>query len=332
MKRILVILALAIALAPFATFAEEEYSTKAEDLGGVIRMSVVSQNDIYVDNSDVITADGLRHKDIITIDAQLTNKIRAVIKMKFTHWFKKNGINNPENEHKLDNILNQAYIEIREIGGIPMAIVIGKHHIAFGQTFPGMPLYDNDPMFLPSLQDQVIGFTVSLADVGFFDLIQISGFETGAGDLDIGTFDGGSVRFSKQVTDKIKAQVSYMYNGHGDMDEEHRGSIGFVYESGEWTAWMEGIYLNGSAKYPDSDFGITAGVRKQWGPGKVVVQLSYVHEALAQIGLGYIIAINEYLTFGPEVRYTNYNDGRGDDVSIVMRLTYKFKAQVNLKD
>ena len=43
------------------------------------------------------------------------------------------------------NFISQAYIEIREIKDIPVAIIIGKQPIQFGQNVEMMPFFQNGP-------------------------------------------------------------------------------------------------------------------------------------------------------------------------------------------
>ena len=172
----------------------------------------------------------------------------------------------------------------------------------------------------------MIGLTVALANVPFFDLVEASAFETTPGDLHIGTIDGGSVRLTKNLTDKISAELSLLHAGHGAAKNESRASLGFIYSSGKWTAWVEGIFLRGNEEFPDAGFSVTAGTSRVWGPGKVAVEAVYIQKSLAQIGLGYILQGTPHFSVGPEIRYTR-TDNSADNLALGVRALFTFDTR-----
>jgi hypothetical protein len=298
----------------------DEVSTNAEDLGGVIKVSAQTKADFFYNNSTGDYLDNLNNKANVKISAQLSKQIKLVIGLELKSKLRANG-DNTTSDFDIEKFLKEAYIEIKNIDGVPVAFVVGKHKIAFGQDFSDMPGSDLGPLHNTAKMDQVMGVTVSLDKLPFFDLVQISGFETGAGDLKIGDLDGASIRLTKNITDQIKAQASYMHAGNGTDDDEDRVSVGLIYDNGDWTAWIEGIYTNGNS---DFDHGVSGGASKKVGPGRVVVEATYLHDALTQYGVGYKFMVGKNLEFGPEVRYVDYADGRDSETQILIRAKVKF--------
>ena len=88
----------------------------------------------------------------------------------------------------LQKFIREAYIEIRNINNIPVAIIIGKQPITFGQNIQEMPGWANSPM--RNLQElrEVYGLTITLTKsaLGLFDQIEYSLFEQESGDLSLG--------------------------------------------------------------------------------------------------------------------------------------------------
>lgn len=331
MKKLLLVLVLFAFVSATNLFADNS-TDRAEDLGGPITISGGTYTDFTFKDADNDTdLDGLKNKTVIKISADLSENIRAFILMKFYHYFKKNGETHIYNDGDLEKWFNQAYIMIHNIDGVPMAFVVGKHEVAYGLGGGAykMPIPENTPLWVPGRVDQVFGFTVSLKDVPFFDLVELSGFETEAGDFDIGEINGASVRLTKDITDKIKARISHINKNTDDLDETHNTSIGLIYKDGTWTGWFEGIYMNGSALFPNSDYGFSSGIAKQLEGGRVVVEVTYIQDSLWHYGLGFLIDIVENVQIGPEIRYNDYEDGREDGWQVAVRLIIKFKPKNN---
>jgi hypothetical protein len=248
----------------------------------------------------------------VKFTGKIAENIRLVIKTMLDRELRKDGAN-VSSDFDLENFIKEAYIKIDNVGGQPIAFVVGKHEIAFGQNHAGMPMYHNNPVYDLAKQDQVIGFTVALNYnlFGLVDSVEASVFETEAGDLSIGDVDGVSIRLTKALSKKITLEVSGMHKGNGDAEEEQRLSVGLLYRSGSWTAWAEGLYLKNNEAYPDSDFALTGGVSKEMGPGTLTVESTWIQDSLLELGLGYKLYITENVMVGPELRYTVYD---GDDL------------------
>ena len=300
-------------VAPISLNAQPE----ANELGGPIEVS----GKIVVDTGwdSVVEAENLRFKGgKIKITAALAEHIKLVIGFDLERELIKNGVE-VSDEFDFEDFLKEAYIEIKNVGGQALVFVAGKHEIAFGQDYTGLPNYHNNPVHNAAEYNEVFGFTLRYEIDNFFDLIEFSAFETERSDLSVGDIDGGSVRLTKELTDEIKAKLSYARIG----DDETRASLGFIYEQGKWTTWAEGLYVDGSAKYPDAGFMITGGVKREVGPGKVIVETSFIEDTLWQMGTGYEVKVAKNVTVGPEVRYTERKNAE-NGWQVGVRTTIKF--------
>lgn len=269
----------------------------ASDLGGDIRVSTDYSTNVITSN------DWKTHVEsygLIRIDAKLAKSIKAVIKLRLKASLSSKGLK-IEDDPNLEKWIEEAYIIIRKVGVTPVAFVVGKHRVAFGQSFSDMPMHEeNSPLIDKSKIDQVIGFTLSLSNVPFFDLVEMSVFETGKGDLVVGAVEARSVRLSKNLTKKIKSQVPLKHNGN-----EKAHSIGFVYDDGDWTFWVEGIF------YSQKEYGYVFGASKPFMNGTIACEFNYIRESIMQYGIGYKYWINKKVSVGPEIRYSqriNYQD------------------------
>jgi len=249
----------------------------------------------------------------VRLTTRITENIRAVITTQLDRDLITDG-RGATQTFDVENFIKEAYTEVRQVGGQPIAFVIGKQPIPFGQRMLKLPMSrPENPTERLTREEEVFGFTVAL-DYNFFNLIdkvEMSVFETEAGDLQIGKVDGASIRLSKQLTEKLKLTMSYMHLGNGhdkSLESEDRGTIGLVYTSGAWTAWVEGIAMTNNRDNPNSDYAVTAGVARKLGPGEIAVEASYIQNSLTQLGLGYRMNVTKNLSIGPEVRYTWYDD------------------------
>lgn len=288
----------------------------AEDLGGPIEISGKIVTDASWDTA--VEAENLRFKGgKIKITAKLAKHIKLVLGFDLQRELIKNGVE-VSDDFDFEDFFKEAYIEIKNVGGQALVFVVGKHEIAFGQDYAGLPIYHNNPVHGAAEYNEVFGFTMRYEMDNFFDLIEISAFETEKSDLSIGEINGGSVRLTKKMNDKLKAKLSA-----ARIDEETRISLGFVFEEGKWTTWAEGLYVEGSAKYPDAGYMITGGVKRDLGPGRVAVEGSFIQDTLWQLGIGYEMPIADNVTVGPEIRYTDRENGESG-WQVGVRTTIKF--------
>jgi len=266
----------------------------------------------------------------VTLSTQWNDKVRAVVTAKLEEIFKKNNVSLTD-DFSLSEFIEEAYIEIQEIGGSATAVIIGKQPIPFGQNVQAMPIFSNNP--LANLQEikEVYGLTVDMSEglFGLVDQFEASVFETEGGDLAIGKVDGLSVRMSKMLTDQwlLTASHARLGNDHLNTGKEKRTSVGLIGENEEGTivGWVEGIYFSNNPEYPNSKYAITAGgMIKVHETTDVIVEFSHIENEMNEIALGVQTALTENLTAGAEVRHRNFTNGRDDELVFGVNLTYRF--------
>lgn len=265
----------------------------------------------------------------VKLSLEWKNKVRAVVKTKLEEIFAENKID-LNDDFSLGEFIKEAYIEIREVNGSPMAIIVGKQPMAFGQGVEAMPLFKNNPLVQLQEIDEVFGVTVDLSEglFGIFDQAELSVFETEGEDLKLGEIDGVSLRLSKMITDQILLTLSHaeLGNNHLDSGHERRTSIGLIGEStdGVLVGWVEGIYFSNNPEYPKAEFGLTVGgMMRVHETTDVIVEYNMIQNELQEIGLGVRTNLTQNVTVGAEVRYRNYVE-RKDDVIFGISLTYRF--------
>ncbi len=293
---------------------------KASDLGGPITIngSIALQGFFSQMSGGKSAAYPYGVGDVV-LDAKISENVRAHILILAYQNLLKMGVE----RQKIDEILYEAYIKITNVGGKPIAFIIGKQSVAFGQTLMKLPNAGSDPSIAVSSYDQVIGLTVSLEKVGFFDLVDASVFETGQGDLKIGTFDGGAIRLTKKLSDKLKFQVSAMHAGKGSSPDEDRQSVGFVFKDGGWTFWAQGIHMAGNSYFPNSNWSAIVGGEYKWENQRIVVQAWYLSEGFTSVSIGYSVEVSQDVFLSPEVRYITRADGTVETQYIVLT-SYRF--------
>ena len=270
-------------------------------------------------------------QDEILLTDKLSQNIKASIKMKLDRDLILEGSPLPQ-DFDFESFIKAANIEIKNIGGKPVAIVIGKHEVAYGFDTPMMPLPKESPVHELGVLNEVIGFTVTLDTKNMlFDSVAASVFETKGDDLKIGTIDGYAVRFSKEVSDQIEVKASAMHLGNGDSPElgpENRQDIGIIIKSkdGKWAFWNENIHFDNNPDYINSHYAISAGIAHSIGKGQVSIDATLIPETLKRVGVGYNINLTKNIVAGAEVNYTKYNRDTGltDGIQYGVSLIYVF--------
>jgi hypothetical protein len=277
----------------------------AADLGEPMTVSgTFSQQSRFTENSSITY--GIAN---IKLTAELSDTVTAVLMMRIRQDLTTQGVPS----QTIEQMLSEAYIRIDKVGGKPVAFIFGKQTVAFGNMQTKDPSFELNPINAANYQRDVIGFTVQLEDVPFFDLVEASIFETKAKDLKIGDVDGASVRVSKDITDKWKLVASGMHKGNGTANDDNRGTVGFLFKDGNWTVWSEGVYMNGNATYPNSHWAAVTGAeykinKKQ----RIVVEGSYISDCITRISAAYEIQVFENFYVAPEVAYVFKPDGTSE--------------------
>lgn len=309
-----------------------------DDLDAELDENLESDFQIAVDgeiNASGITGNGDTasgtsfQESYVSLSATYKNKVRAVLTAKLEEIFKENKVE-LNDDFSLGEFIKEAYIEIREIKGAPVAVIVGKQPIAFGQNVQAMPLFQNNPLAGLQEIDEVFGVTVELTEglFGIFDQAEVSVFESKGGDFEVGKIDGVSVRLSKALTDNWLLSLSHAEQGneHLGTGTEKRTSVGLIGETsdGMLVGWVEGIYFSNNPEYPNSSFGITAGgMMRVHETTDIIVEYTWVEKEVQQIGLGARVALTSNVSVGAEIRYSDYVS-RKDEVTFGVNLTYTF--------
>lgn len=326
-KKLLPLLALTFALSPSQVMAQ---SNDLELLDGDFRIGYEGE----INSNGLASTEGRSslnfRESYISLNAEWKNKIRLVLTAKLEEIFKNNEVSFND-DFSLEEFIEEAYIEIKEVGGSPIAIIVGKQPIPFSQKVQAMPLFMENPVASLQSINEVYGLTVDLTEglFGIFDQVEISAFETEKGDLKLGTIDGVSVRLSKMLTDNILLTMGHaeMGNSHLNTGHERRTSVGLIAESndGMLVGWVEGMFFSNNPTYPNASFAITAGgMVRVHRTTDVVVEFNYVENTLNQYAIGTRTALTANTTLGVEVRYNDYQDGRDNDVVFGVNLNYSF--------
>ena len=306
--------------------------TYAQDLELLDGDFVVGYEGEINNNSSISSENGAGmnfDSSYISLNAEWKNKIRLVLTGKLEAIFNDNSVEFND-DFSIEEFIQEAYIEIKEVGGTPIAVIVGKQPIPFAQNVQAMPIFSNNPLADLQVIDEVYGLTVDLTEglFGIFDQVEISAFETEDGDLSIGSIDGVSVRLSKMLTDNILLTVGHaeLGNSHLSSGSESRTTVGLIGESddGMLVGWVEGMYFSNSPTYPNSSFAITAGAMvRVHRTTDVIVEFNYVEKELYQYAIGTRTALTENLSLGAEVRYNDYIVG-DNEIVFGVNLTYTF--------
>jgi hypothetical protein len=304
---------------------EVDISSLENDISSNFSVDVegeISTNFVNSDNNGYSNNFG---NSFVSLSAGFQDRVRAVITANLELLFNEDSMDLTD-DLNMGEFIQEAYIEIRAVNGLPVAFIIGKQPIAFGQNVQEMPLFANNPMGDLQEVSEVIGLTVTLDQglFGLFDQAELSLFETEAGDLDVGEFNGASVRLSKNITDQIQATLSHVVNG----EEERRTSLGIIAESsdGRLVGWAEGVKFSNNPDHGDSDLALTVGGKYSvTETTDVVVEYTYLNNEIHQLAAGAKVSLTESLTVGAEVRYSNYVEAQEeDDITFGVNMTYAF--------
>jgi hypothetical protein len=317
------ILTTPLSLAANSHTEESASNGTAADLGGPITLDgVIGIQDVF---KSISTGNSLNTPYLagtIVLDAKISESVRARIMLLAVQ----NLVEMGATPQKIEKLLYEANIRISNVGGTPVAFVIGKQSVSFGQTLMKLPNASSDPSKLVTGQSEVIGLTISLEDVGFFNLVEASVFETTGGDLSIGEFDGGSIRLTKKVSDKLKVQVSTMHAGHGNGPNENRQSVGLILNEGSWSFWAQGIHIDGSTYFPNTHWSSVAGFDYKWNNQRIVVQALYLSDAFTSLSIGYQIEIIKDVSISPEARYVMRSNGT-KELQYIITTNYRFSTR-----
>ena len=301
-------------------------ASEAESLGGPIAISGELNSDYGSDGT-------FRTDGYVKVSADVTDNIKAVLKLELDRYFYENGVE-VDDDFDIETFIEEAYVEFSNHGGKLSAVIVGKKPIYFGSRASALPNSDNSPVDAATKLEQVYAVTVQFEDVGFLDLIEASVFESEGNDLNFGDVNGYAITLEKSITDKLSVIASAALTERED--DEKLITVGLVNHSGDWKSHAEFIYRdfdgqsaqqNNGVLGPqyawEGDLAAVLGVAKKAGPGTVAVELSVIEDTLIQVGAGYNLHISDNMEIGPEIRYTDLDNG-DSDTSVAVRLKLKF--------
>lgn len=285
-------------------------------------------------DSDWSDNSGLSLRAQMTVSAQISENIRAVVTAEIKEGLMASGewTTLDFDDNKLEEMIREAYVEVKMVSGTPMAFIIGKQEIAFGQNFSGLAMSDrgvNGNMSNLSRVDGVIGMTVKL-DANFFGLIDSvegSVFENGSGDLEVGEMNNVSVRMGGELTENIRFSASYMNRDLGASERSQTASVGVIYSNGDWTAHVEGIGMIDNDDIMDTELAVNTGLAYDMGHGVVAVEYSWIEESVRELGISYETEIADGIKIGPQGTY----DVDSEDFTGGVRLSFTKKIAVAKK-
>lgn len=263
-----------------------------------------------------------------------TRNIRFLLLAKFEADLRENGVSLPV-DFDIEKFIWSAFIEIREVAGQPVALIVGKHNMAFGSNATRLPTEDAFGIGENLIRTgEVIGVTVRLDKriLNFLDTLEASIFETGQSDLGIGSIDGFAVRVSKRVVRNVVAKASYRYRGFGDdntKNEEHTFGLAVVYSDGRWSAWVEGLGLVDNNNYPNANFALVIGVARFLSFGEVSGEFQFVENHFHAYRVGLKVPVTRNIMVGPEARYTVNNNGKSS-FAIGARVKVETRTRINI--
>lgn len=330
MKRALPIFTLGLLLAnPLSAFAQDGGDDIAI-LGGDFNIGVEGEINLSSRSSTSGTHDAYLSGSYVSLSVGFKDKVRAVVTTKLEEIFKDSSLSLNE-QFELGEFIKEAYIEIRDVGGKPIALVVGKQPMSFGQKVQAMPLFKNNPMEDLQKIDEVFGFTVDLQEglFGLFDQVEISAFESGAGDLEIGKIDSLSIRLSKMLTDNWLLTASHAEIGHSGSGNgrERRTSIGLIGETtdGFLVGWVEAVLFSNNPKHQDSNLAFTiGGMIRVSETTDVIVEYNTIVNEVREIGVGVRTALTRNLSAGAEVRWIDHLNTDRQELTFGVSLSYTF--------
>ena len=310
----LFLLATSFILVPKVSLADTEFE-------GVIRNDFVFQRQINEDQSKTIRDSLHTQETYIKLSNEVSEHIRVAVALELNRSLRQNGKWSPQESININTLLRDATIEIHDVSGYPVAFIIGKQEIAFGQGVAGMPSYTQSGLYNTLGLNRVVGLTVRLDKkiLNIIDSIESSVFSS-QGDASIfnnklGRVDSASFRLRGEIKERLQYTASAMFLGNKHLGlgfEENRYSIGLLYtdEKKTWMTWVEGIYHD-DKKNPNygenAHYGFCAGISRNIGPGNIVTELTYIQNLMTEWGLGYKLKATRNMNIGPELRLTQWN-------------------------
>lgn len=268
-------------------------------------------------------------ESFLELSLQWRRRVRLQVALKLEAALKESSIQLTE-DFSLGEFIRDAYIEIREIGGKNVILIVGKRNIPISIM--------EDDSFMPFNSEgighelrnikEVFGFTLETRRLNFlgFEDASVSFFETEGGDFRVGDIDGFSVRLTHNLKrEDLDLVIGHtrLGNGHLDTDAETRTNIGLIYNQEKYAARFEVFYLNNNPNFPDARLATVTGIRYDVNSyTQVVMETTLIFRELMQISLGVKTNLTSRLSVGAEVGYIRNFDDK-DEVYAGVSLKYR---------
>lgn len=352
-----IIFSLALLLNSFAFISDtapaQPRRGTASDLGGTITRDPVEVGAVI--HSDYSLSGNFGSDGFIIISAALNSKLRAVLKLELERLIYTSGQFVTQTVD-LNKFIEEAYIELRNHDGKLAAVVVGKHPIYLGTHGSRMPNAHNSPTHGTTEIQEVFGVTLTFRDVGFFDLIETSVFESQGGDLAIGAINGTAIQLTKDITESLSLILSAAQVRRENT--EQLVTLGLIKRSGKWSFYGDFVYRRGHLEsvedhiahdmedeighgshtglghdhsHWDGNFAATIGMARKIGRGVAAIEVSYIDKTLVQYGIGYTLHINPNLSVGSELRHTCHT-GESCNTTALVRVTLRLGSSVGKGD
>jgi hypothetical protein len=279
-------------------------------------------------------------------NSMLGNKIHLSLGLKLETLFKENKIKLKDKDFNWQEFVKEAKIEIREIMGMPVAIIVGKQPIPFANVDDLKKLGEFDDDELSSIEDikEVFGISLRLTPniLNSIFKIDLSVFESKSRDLEIGSVDSFSVRLTKSVTDNTEISFSHARLGNKDnkdLKTEERSVVGIITRTNGdlFTGWIHGIHVKNNPQFPDAKYGLSMGVFVQSPVGSIIAEYNWLSNTFHELGIGLNFDLFKNLGAGVSTRYRMNDNGSaewitGMELKVIFSSEQSYYQQGNYYD
>lgn len=294
-------------------------------VGGINTLSgrIVTQSAIKSGNVTTSVAHAEVKANIV-----MTESLRAVIALELA-----SALNNTVDSDDLDRIVEEAYIEMDSKYA---TIRLGKMSPELNELFANMAIPENDALYSINRKEGVMAiqleFTDAILDIvgNVVDSLEVTVFENGENDFKVSDNRGVNVRATKQLTEKVKAEVAALWAEHAG-GQEKGASISLAYDmNADTDVWVKVQWMDNNPTYAGADYGAVVGMSKEVGPGTLVLQASFVDTFGTEIGTSYHLPVSGAITLSPEVRHNMKTDNTTFGLSMTIEGQKRFKSLSDL--
>jgi hypothetical protein len=287
---------------------------RAEDLGGVIRLEALRAGLPYT-SSRVTNA---------SVRADLGDHVRAVLIASVRDQL--SYTSSEEEYRRLSEMIYRSYIEIRNIGGRPVALILGKFASKYGTDNRNFRNYIfRDEFEQTARSGYILGLAVGLDEELLGLTIEATLHRPYlSGDQNLG-LPGGSFTLKKEILKNLVVKYSSLLN----LDLQHsevKRSLELVYTNQKISTWVnfqkfENVFTAGELI---SGFSFQVGAEYLIAKNsKLVIQYSVVEDVLSKIETGIEFELKEGRLFlFPSYSLDDRNGDKDENFRILLR--YKF--------